>query len=97
PADIAEFEHHRDRDHTARLSPRAKARIARILTLELQKRADLWRRAREAYRVERLSEGTSNRASHQGPADTEISLRDPNRMCGPPVTGPDPRPDATKQ
>src|SRR5690625_678234 len=70
PGDIASFEHHRDRDHTGRLNLRAKERIARILTCELEKRADLWRRAREAYRAERLSEGVTDPASFQGPADT---------------------------
>ena len=75
PGDIAAFEHHRDRDHTGRLNLRAKERIARILTCELDKRADLWRRAREAYRAERLSEGVTEPASFQGPADTGISAR----------------------
>ena len=75
PGDIAAFEHHRDRDHTGRLSVWAKERIARILTCELDERAGLWARARQAYRAERLSEGVAEPSSFQGPADTGMSAR----------------------
>ena len=85
PGDIAEFEYRHDRDHTGRLNARATTRIAEFLTIELETRADLWRKAREAYRAERRAElgaSISDFRSFQGPADTGISAPDTGRPPG---------------
>ena len=77
PGDIAQFEYGRDRDHTGRLTSKAKTRIATILTDELASLTQLWQRAREAYRAERAREGTNPHETFQGPADTGASRRTP--------------------
>ncbi len=82
PGDVTEFEYRHDRDHTGRLTERAKTRIAKNLTIELETRADLWRKAREIYLAERQKEAAdngpslSNFSSFQDPADTGESTRD---------------------
>ena len=73
PGDVATFEYRHDRDSTGRLRVQAKERIARILTMELATHANLWRRARDAYRAERLSEGATAPDTFQGPADTGVT------------------------
>ena len=85
PGDIAEFEYRHDRDQTGRLTERAKTRIAKNLTIELDTRAKLWRKAREAYEAERRAESgsaTSEFRTFHGPADTGISTPDTSRPPG---------------
>ena len=85
PGDVAEFEYQHDRDHTGRLTEQAKTRIAQFMTIELDTRTDLWRKAREAYRAEREKEATETGApitdirTFHGPADTGISTPDTSR------------------